>query len=139
MTHFHYDRFDTPDDERYGKWSVNFGTNPQGDVDRAVMSLDEAEVAFTRKPETIDPKVLKQLAGFYATPTGSSSRSCSKRTGSWCWRFPGQPEQKLVPYKGLKFRVPEFSDVVFEFVMENGQVKALTQRDASGEYTFPRK
>ncbi len=24
MTHYHYDRFDTPDDERYGKWSVNF-------------------------------------------------------------------------------------------------------------------
>jgi len=28
MSHFHYDRFDTPDDEQDGKWSVNFGTNP---------------------------------------------------------------------------------------------------------------
>src|SRR5260370_27655074 len=28
LTHFHYDRFDTPDDEQDGKWSVNFSTNP---------------------------------------------------------------------------------------------------------------
>ncbi len=39
MTHFHYDRFDTPDDELDGKWSVNFRANPQGDIDQAVMSL----------------------------------------------------------------------------------------------------
>ena len=53
--------------------------------------------------------------------------------------FPGQPEHELVPYKGFKFRVPEFSDIVFEFIVEDGKVKALTQRDASGEYTFTRK
>src|SRR6516165_3172890 len=69
MSHFHYDRFDTPDDEQYGKFSVNFRTNPQGDIDALLISLDEAEVVFTRKPETIDPKVLKQLAGVYATPS----------------------------------------------------------------------
>ena len=50
LAHFHYDRFDTPDDERFGKTAINFQTNPQGDVDKAVMSLDEAEAVFTRKP-----------------------------------------------------------------------------------------
>ncbi len=44
-----------------------------------------------------------------------------------------------MPYKGLKFRIPEFSDVVFEFVMENGKVSALKQRDATGEYVSKRK
>jgi len=53
--------------------------------------------------------------------------------------FVGQPERKLVPYKGLKFRVPEFSDVVYEFVVENGQAKALKQRDRSKEFTYTRK
>jgi hypothetical protein len=38
-----------------------------------------------------------------------------------------------------KFRIPEFSDVIFEFVMENGQVKSLKRRDASGEYKLTRK
>src|SRR5208282_627251 len=65
MTQFHYDRFDTPDDEQDGKWSVNFRANPQGDIDQAVMSLDEGEVVFVRKPEVIDPKLMSQLAGEY--------------------------------------------------------------------------
>jgi CubicO group peptidase (beta-lactamase class C family) len=139
MTHYHYDRFDTPDDERYGKWSVNFGTNPQGDVDKALMSLDEAEVTFTRRPEALDTKVLKQLAGTYETPTGARFQVVLKEDGGLVLLFAGQPEQKLVPYKGLKFRVPEFSDVVYEFVLENGQAKALKRRDASGEFTYLRK
>ena len=70
MTRFHYDRFDTPDDEQDGKWSVNFRTNPQGDIDQAVMSLDEAEAVFVRKPDPIDPKLMSQLAGAYETPGG---------------------------------------------------------------------
>src|SRR6202022_2859080 len=68
MNHFHYDRFDTPEDVQYGKFSVNFRTNPQGDVDNAVISLDEAEVVFTRKPETLDAALLEKLAGDYLTP-----------------------------------------------------------------------
>jgi len=35
--------------------------------------------------------------------------------------FPGNPEDELIPYKGLQFRTKEFSDVVFEFVMGEGQ------------------
>ena len=48
------------------------------------------------------------------------------------------PEETLVPYKGLKFRALEFSDVVFEFVLENGEVKALKRRNAAGEFTNSR-
>jgi hypothetical protein len=29
--------------------------------------------------------------------------------------------------------------VIFEFAVENGQVKALKQKDPSGEFVFPRK
>jgi hypothetical protein len=108
-------------------------------VNRAVTSLDEAEATFTRKPETVDPKLLAQLAGTYETATGSKFKIVLKEDGSLFFVAPGQPEQLLRPYKGLMFRVKEFSDLVFEFVVENGTVKALKQRDPSGEYTFTRK
>lgn len=52
--------------------------------------------------------------------------------------FPGAPDQKLIPYKRLKFRVQEFADFVVEFVEENGQIKTLKQTDPPGEYTFKR-
>jgi CubicO group peptidase (beta-lactamase class C family) len=139
LGHFHYDRFETPDDEIYGRWAINFQTNPQGDVDKALVSLDEAEVTFTRKPETLDPKLLEQLAGTYETPTGTKFQVVLKEDGGLYMVSPGQPEEKLLPYKGLMFRIKLFSDVIFEFALENGRVTALKQRDPSGEYVFIRK
>jgi CubicO group peptidase (beta-lactamase class C family) len=139
MTRFHYDRFNTPDDEQDGKWSVNFRTNPQGDIDQAVMSLDEAEAVFTRKPETIDPKLMAQMAGSYQTPSGSTFQITLTPGDGLSLVLPGQPVLPLKQTKGLAFRTPQFSDLVFEFVVQDGQVKALKQRDPSGETTFPKK
>lgn len=138
MTHFHYDRFDTPDDEQDGKWSVNFATNPQGDIDKATMSLDEAEAVFTRRAPALDDALMKRLAGTYESPNGSKFQVVVKPGSGLFVAFPGAPDQKLLPYKGLKFRVQEFADVVFEFVEENGQIKALKEIDPTGEYTFKR-
>jgi CubicO group peptidase (beta-lactamase class C family) len=138
LSHFHYDRFDTPDDEQYGRFSISFRTNPQGDIDKAVMSLDEAEAVFTRKADKLGPAMLAKLAGTYMTPTGVNFRVALKEDGSLNLVFPGQPEEPLIPYKGLKFRIKAFSDVMFEFVLENGEVKALKQTDPSGENVFKR-
>jgi len=139
MTQFHYDRFDTPDDEQDGKWSVNFRTNPQGDIDQAVLSLDEGEAVFVRKPETIDPKLMAQLAGSYETPGGSKFQVTLTPGGGLSLALPGQPVIPLRQTKGLQFRTPQFSDLVLEFVVQDGQVKALKQKDPSGEMMFPKR
>ncbi len=139
MTHFHYDRFDTVDDEENGMWSVNFRTNPQGDIDQAAMSLDEAETLFTRRPEKLDPKLLGQLAGTYETPTGVKIQVTYQENRGLALVGPGAPPQPLNQVKGLRFRMPQFSDVIFEFVVENGQVKALLQKAPNGEFSLSRK
>ena len=139
MSHFHYDRFDTPEDEQYGKFSVNFRTNPQGDIDSAVISLDEAEVAFTRRPETLDAKLLEKLAGDFLTPARVKFQVIYQPGAGLSLVFPGGPPLKLIPVKGLQFRTPQFSDTIYEFVMENGKVKALKERDPSGEYSYSRQ
>jgi len=139
LSHFHYDRFDTPDDEQYGRFSVNFRTNPQGDIENAVMSLDQAEVVFTRKPPTLDASLLEKLAGTYLTPSKVKFQVTYTPGAGLALAFPGGPPQKLIPLKGLQFRTPQFADVVYEFVVENGQPKAIKERDPSGEYTFPRE
>jgi CubicO group peptidase (beta-lactamase class C family) len=139
MSHFHYDRFDTPDDEQYGRFSLNFRTNPQGDIDSAVISLDEGEVVFTRKPGTLDPSLLEKLAGVYMTPTKVKFQVLYQPGTGLSLAFPGGPPQKLIPIKGLKFRTPRFADDIYEFVMENGKVTALKERDPSGEFTYSRQ
>ena len=90
MSRFHYDRFDTPDDEQDGKWSVNFRTNPQGEIDQAVMSLDEAEAVFVRKPDAIDSKLLAQLPGSYETPSGLKVQVTPAPNGKLSLAVPGQ-------------------------------------------------
>ncbi|MFY9555420.1 MAG: serine hydrolase [Blastocatellia bacterium] len=138
MTHFHYDRFDTPDDEQDGMWSVNFSTSPQGDIDKATMSLDEAEATFTRRPPTIDAALAQRLTGTYETPSGGKFQVVMKKGSGLFVVSSGSPDQMLIPYKGLKFRVQEFADVIVEFVEEGGRITALKQIDPSGEYVSKR-
>jgi len=139
MNHFHYDRFDTPDDEQYGKFSVNFRTNPQGDIDSAVISLDQAEVVFTRRPEALQAILLEKLAGVYLTPSKVKFEVRYQPGTGLSIAFPGAPPQKLIHVKGMQFRTPLFADDIYEFVLENGQVQALKERTPSGEYTFQRQ
>jgi CubicO group peptidase (beta-lactamase class C family) len=139
MTHFHYDRFDTPDDEQEGKSSVNFSTNPQGEIDKATMSLDEAEATFVRRPPALDAALAQRLVGTYETPSGGKFQVVMRPGSGLYVVVSGAPDQKLIPYRGLKFRVQEFADVVVEFVEENGQITALKQIDPSGEYVSKRK
>ena len=139
LNHFHYDRFDTPDDEQYGKFSVNFRTNPQGDIDNAVISLDQAEVVFTRKPESLEASVLEKLAGVYLTPSKVKFEVRYQPGTGLMIAFPGAPPQKLIHVKGMQFRTPLFADDIYEFVLENGQVKSLKERTPSGEYSFTRQ
>jgi len=139
LSHFHYDRFDTPDDELKGKWTVNFITDPQGMVDRAVMSLDEAEVVFTRKPESPDSRILPNLAGTYQTPDGFPFQVALKEDGNLYFIVSGQPEDRMIPYTGLRFRIARFSDIVLEFLMENDQARALKIIGPWGEQVHTRK
>jgi CubicO group peptidase (beta-lactamase class C family) len=139
LSHFHYDRFDTPDDEQDGKWSVNFRTNPQGDIDEAMMSLDEAAVVFTRQPEPLDPKLLADAAGAYQLPSGVRLIVAANQVGALSLAAPGDPVLPLIHLKGTQFRTPQFPDAIFEFVVENGRVTVLKQRDPSGEISCPKK
>lgn len=139
MSHFHYDRFDTPDDERHGKRSVNFLINPQGDVDNVTMSLDETTITFSRRAKTLDSQLLTQLAGTYEALGGDTFQIVLKNDGFLYTILPGQPEYRLDPYNGLVFRIQQFASMTIEFVVENGQVTSMKQRDPSGEYISVRR
>jgi len=141
LSHFHYDRFDTADDEEEGKWSVNFSTSPQGEVDKALVSLDEAEVTFARRvPAALSAlATLRAYAGTYETPTAAKLEVVLKENGTLGIVFPGQPFRALTPWKPHRFRVKEFSDQLVEFALSEGRVTEMRQIEPSGEYRFPRK
>jgi CubicO group peptidase (beta-lactamase class C family) len=141
LSHFHYDRFDTPDDEQDGKWSVNFLTNPQGEIDQAELSLDEAAVAFTRRVPALlsSAATLHQYLGTYLTPNGSRFEVVLRPDGTLAIQYPSGTFQNLIPWQPHRFRIKEFADVSYEFVLVDGRVTELKQSEPSGEYRFTRK
>jgi CubicO group peptidase (beta-lactamase class C family) len=141
LSHFHYDRFDTPDDEEDGKWSVNFLTNPQGEIDRAELSLDQAAIAFTRRVPAIlsAAATLRQYLGTYMTASGGKFDVVLRPDGTLAIQNAGGTFQNLIPWQPNRFRIKEFPDVVYEFVLSNGKVTELRQSDPSGEHRFVRQ
>lgn len=136
LRHFHYDRFDTPDDEQDGKFSLDFRTNPMGEVDAVEISLDEAAVTFTRQiPAALTAdSTLQRYAGTYISPSGGKTVVTFQPGKGLAIR--GGPD--LQPWRPAQFRVKEFPDVVISFTLEDGKVTAMRQRDPSGEYVYPR-
>ena len=140
LEHYHYDRFDTPDDQLYGKYTVNFSINPQGDVYKVVMSLDESEVAFTKKPDDSlsDPNTLIKYVGNYEL-AGGVIEIRMKDKGVLVTKIPGQPYYTLVPYKSHKFTLKEFSDLTIEFVMDDDEVTMMKLIAPNGTYDYTKK
>ncbi|HEU4836914.1 MAG TPA: serine hydrolase [Pyrinomonadaceae bacterium] len=136
LNHFHYDRFDTPDDEEDGKFSLNFRTNPMGEIEGVEISLDEAAVTFTRRvPAALtSDATLQAYAGTYISPSGGKTVLTFQPGKGLAIR--GGPD--LQPWRPHQFRVKEFPDVVISFKVEDGKVLAMQQRDPSGEFVFPR-
>jgi hypothetical protein len=141
LLHYHYDRFDTPHDEVMGKFSINFLTNPAGEIDEAVMSLDEGEVTFTRRPDPVmrDPKALAPLAGTYQTEAGVRFDIVLKGDGRLARVSATGAETTLVPVRPWVFGVEAFSNLRYHFVVEGGTVKHLRIVDPSGESVNERR
>ena len=99
------------------------------------------KVTFTRRvpPELLAASTLCEYAGTYRTPTGGSFEVVLKEDGTLGISLPGQPFQELIPWRARRFKVKEFSDVTFEFVVDKGKVVALQQTNPSGVYKFVRK
>jgi CubicO group peptidase (beta-lactamase class C family) len=134
LNHYHYDRFDTPNDEQFGLYSLNFLTGPQGNIDGFIVSIDQSQTTFTRKidPGLTDFTNLIKYSGKYGTP--GSSFNIELIDKSLYIVNPGQPIYQLIPLKPHIFRIKEFADRSIEFIIDDGNVTAVKQISPSGEY-----
>ena len=132
LSHYHYNRFDTPDDEDFGKWSLNFEINPQGEIGSAIVSIDEGQVEFIKKPdETLsNPEVLKQYIGKYEI-AGSEFEIILRDKKL---TILGTTDEVLIPYKKNIFKVEKFDDLQVEFVQVDFKITGLKYKTPSGIY-----
>jgi hypothetical protein len=120
LKHYHYDRFVSPDDEIDGKWSLLFSTDSQGTVQNVKVSLDEKEVVFIRKADAklTDLAFLKTLTGAYELNGSTVNLVISNKE----LMITSAPPQHLDPYKGMTFKIREFSDQTIEFMVDKANM-----------------
>lgn len=137
LHHFHYDRFDTTNDEEDGFYTINYQTNPQGEIDRFTISLDEGEAVFTKKADESLSSVetLAKYVGKYKV--GNQVNKIVLKNNNHLF-MEGEPDIELVPYKPNIFKTKEFADFTIEFVLENNMVVSMKAKDGSGEYEIKR-
>jgi len=138
LEHYHYDRFVSADDELYGKWSLIFSLDAQGNVQNVKISMDEKEVTFIKKGDAklSDPNFLKKLTGQYEM-NGSKIEIAISNNELF---FKTSPPEHLVPFKNNSFRIREFSDQVVEFIFDAaGNPTSFKVTDAGLSYLFAKK
>jgi hypothetical protein len=137
LHHFHYDRFDTTNDEEDGFYTINYQTNPQGEIDRFTISLDEGEAVFTKKADESlsNVETLSKYVGSYKV--GNQVNKIILKNKNHLF-MEGEPDIELIPYKPNLFKTKEFADFTIEFVIENNTVISMKAKDGSGEYEIKR-
>ncbi len=116
LSHYHYDRFESADDEINGKETLVFGLDAQGSVQQIKVSMDQKEVAFTKMADAklTDPSFLKTLEGQYEL-NGNTMEIVLNNTELV---IKTAPPLHLEPYKNNIFKIHEFSDRTVEFVFD---------------------
>ena len=116
LEHYHYDRFTSPNDEVVGLWSFNFGSDAQGNIQQARISMDEKEVVFVKKADARlqDPSFLKTLAGQYEL----NGSTMNVAFGNKELTMSTSPLTHLDAYKNNTFRMREFSDRTVQFALD---------------------
>lgn len=132
LNHYHFNRFDTPNDEDFGKWSINFNVSPQGEISKATISIDEGQVIFTKKPdESLSQiEVLNKYAGKYEY--AGSEFEVKVKDGKLT--ILGTTDEALIPYKKDIFKLEKFDDIQIEFVLEDEIVVGLNYKQPTGIY-----
>jgi CubicO group peptidase (beta-lactamase class C family) len=140
LSRVRYDRFDTPDDEDHGRWTVNFLTGVNGDVDRAEIPIDGSVVVFRRRTPAALANVdtLRRYVGTYGMSSLTHVDVVLRADSSLAIRDPRGGFQRLVPVRPNQFRVPEFPGLVYEFSVVDGHATALKASDPAGALTFQR-
>ena len=99
-----------------GKRTLVFSLDAQGSVQQIKVSMDQKEVAFTKKADAklTDPNFLKTLVGQYEL-NGNTMEIVLNNSELV---IKTAPPQHLEPYKNNIFKIREFSDRTVEFVFD---------------------
>ncbi|HLI07367.1 MAG TPA: serine hydrolase [Ktedonobacteraceae bacterium] len=125
LKHYHYDVFEAHIERFDIMLKVSFSTNPRGDIETLSAPLEPmvSDIVFRRVPakKMLDKSFLEQFTGLYEV-MGMPLTVALKGEKALIASLPGQPDQELVPYKGMEFRIKGHSGFSVEFKSDEAGV-----------------
>ncbi|MCB0490409.1 MAG: serine hydrolase [Cyclobacteriaceae bacterium] len=133
LSHYHYDRFVSDNDEVWGRWNFEFATDAQGRIQTVTINLDEQDVVFTRTfdKQLTNPEFLRRLIGTYTSSSGQVTINLEKTRLFIQSSLP----QYFAPYKNMQFRSESHSDQTIEFVLDDKGNRSKLVRIEDGKAT----
>lgn len=134
LKQYHYNRFETPNDEDFGKWSINFNISAQGEINTAIISIDQGQVTFSKKIDASleDTEILRQYAGTYEF----AGTKYVIKLKDYKLVLAGTVDSTLKAYKKNIFKVENFDDIRIEFLKEKNKINGLKANTPGGVYEF---
>lgn len=140
LDHWHYDVFRAESGDVEGMM-LQFLTNLRGDIDgfELVIEPEVAPIRYQRVPpaEMSDAAFLQQFVGEYDLVGQTITIALSG--SQLVLQMSGQPDVKLLPYRGTEFDADGLRGYSVRFVVENGKVAELKLLQPEGVYTAKRK
>jgi CubicO group peptidase (beta-lactamase class C family) len=120
LTHFHYDVFEVPKDERnpFSEEKVQFRTNLAGEIESLGIPFESTlkDIVFVRLGDRnmMQKTFLQPLTGDYQRGPMLAAIAL-KGDSALTLTLPGQPVYNLVPVRGTKFNIKELNGYSVEF------------------------
>jgi CubicO group peptidase (beta-lactamase class C family) len=139
LKHYHYDLFEAHIERFDVTMKISFSMNNKGDIEtlRAPMEPMVSDIVFKRVPskKMTEKRFLEQFTGIYEV-VGMLLTVALKGEKALIVSLPGQPEQELVPYRGMEFHVKGLSGFGVAFKSdEAGNITEALLIQPNGAFT----
>jgi len=142
LKHYHYDIFETVDNDVIPKIKISFYTNLKGDIDKISIPLQDGvkDIEFKKAVEikNVDKSSLEKYVGDYEV-TGIVTKISIRGGNTMILTVPGQPDYELIPTGENEFNIKNLEGFSVKFTEVSGKITEMIFNQPNGVFTAKRK
>ncbi|MCX6163261.1 MAG: serine hydrolase [Ignavibacteriae bacterium] len=142
LSHYHYDIFETIDNDVIPKIKISFYTNLKGDIDKISIPLQDGvkDIEFKKVVEKkdIDKSSLNKYIGDYEI-SGTVTKISLRGGNTLILSITGQPDYELIPIGENGFNIKDLEGFSVKFTEVSGKITEIVFNQPNGVFTAKRK
>jgi|WetSurMetagenome_2_1015567.scaffolds.fasta_scaffold39463_2 CubicO group peptidase (beta-lactamase class C family) len=142
LKHYHYDIFETFENDEVPNTKISFFSNLKGDIDKATVPLQSGvkDIEFKRVVEkkNVDKSSLEKYVGEYEI-SGVVTKVNIRGINTLILTVPGQPDYELIPTGNNEFDLKDLAGFSVKFTELSGKITEIIFNQPNGIFTAKRK